>query len=375
MLGLASARAHAALKVFACEPEWAALARSSAATGFRTFSATTAKQDPHCIEARPSLIARLRNADIVVCTGADLEAGWLPALLRSAANPAVQPGARGYFEAAQYVSLLDVPARLDRALGDIHAAGNPHIQTDPRNIARVAAALAQRLGGDRSGAGRRTTRRAIDDFQHPLERGDRALGEKRRTAQDVAVVSQHQGGCPISNAGSACARSRRSNPNPACRTDRRASRRRCWRNCNAHPPKWILRAAYRDDRASEWLAQQAGIRAVVLPFTVGGSEQAADLFGLFDDTVHGLLEAQPMNSDVSIRLILRPALAAGLLVLATHVPLGQEVLAARHRLHRSRGGPGRRPRRDRGLRLRLGPPQGSRCNWRPRARRCWARWC
>src|SRR5215208_1269639 len=85
------------------------------------FVATTARQDPHQIQARPSLIARLRSADLLVCTGAELEIGWLPILLRQAANPKIQPGTTGYFEAAHYVRLLERPAQLDRAMGDIHA--------------------------------------------------------------------------------------------------------------------------------------------------------------------------------------------------------------------------------------------------------------
>lgn len=89
--------------------------------------------------------SRARNAALLVCTGAELEIGWLPILLRESGNPAIQPGQPGYFEAAQHVTLLDRPARLDRADGDVHAAGNPHIQTDPHNIARVAEALAKTL--------------------------------------------------------------------------------------------------------------------------------------------------------------------------------------------------------------------------------------
>src|SRR5438105_413706 len=109
----------AALEVFACEPEWAALATELGGDKVEVFSATTARQDPHQIQARPALIARLRSADLVVCTGAELEIGWMPMLLRQAANGRVQPGTPGYLEAARFVRLLEVPAVLDRAMGDI----------------------------------------------------------------------------------------------------------------------------------------------------------------------------------------------------------------------------------------------------------------
>src|SRR5712664_67025 len=133
--------AHAALNVFATVPEWGALAEELGGDKVKVYTATNALQDPHHVEARPSLIARARSADLVVATGAELEIGWLPLVLQQAGNPRVQPGAPGYFEAASFVALLGRPARLDRAEGDVHPQGDPHIQTDPRNIARVAAAL------------------------------------------------------------------------------------------------------------------------------------------------------------------------------------------------------------------------------------------
>src|SRR5690349_1911790 len=144
-LMLMAAPAQAALRVFACEPEWGALVQELGGSLVDVSVATTALQDPHQIQAKPSLIARARNADLVVCTGAELEIGWLPVLLQQSGNAKVQPGQPGNFAAADHVRKLDVPARLDRAQGDVHAAGNPHIQTDPRNIALVAAALGARL--------------------------------------------------------------------------------------------------------------------------------------------------------------------------------------------------------------------------------------
>src|SRR5574337_1477000 len=142
---LAALPAQAALHVFACEPEWGALAHELGGNLVDVAVATNALQDPHQIQARPSLIARARNADLVVCTGAELEIGWLPVLLQQSGNARVQPGQPGNFAAADYVRKLDVPAQLDRSQGDVHAAGNPHIQTDPRNIAQVATALGTRL--------------------------------------------------------------------------------------------------------------------------------------------------------------------------------------------------------------------------------------
>src|SRR5690349_6626847 len=130
--------AMAALNVFACEPEWSALAEELGGNKVSVYSATTAFQDPHRIEARPSLIARIRSADLVICSGSELEIGWLPLLLTQSGNDRIRPGSPGYIEASQYVLRLEIPKAIDRALGDIHPGGNPHVHLDPRNIPRIA---------------------------------------------------------------------------------------------------------------------------------------------------------------------------------------------------------------------------------------------
>src|SRR5258706_15845621 len=135
----------AALNVFACEPEWGALAQELGGDKVSVYLATTALQDPHRVEARPSLIARIRSADLLICSGAELEIGWLPLLLTQSGNSKIQLGTPGYLEASQYVTKLEIPKVIDRALGDIHPGGNPHIHTDPRNISKVAAVIEERL--------------------------------------------------------------------------------------------------------------------------------------------------------------------------------------------------------------------------------------
>lgn len=142
---LAAAPASAAFNVFASVPEWAALAREIGGERVNVSAATNALQDPHRVDAKPSLIARARSAQLVIATGAGLEVGWLPVVLRESGNAGIQPGQPGYLEAAGLVRLLEVPARLDRADGDVHPGGNPHLHLDPRNIQKVADALAARL--------------------------------------------------------------------------------------------------------------------------------------------------------------------------------------------------------------------------------------
>jgi zinc/manganese transport system substrate-binding protein len=192
VLGLIALPAQAMLRVLACEPEWAALASEIGGDRVNAYSATTALQDPHRIEARPSLIARARNADLLICTGAELEIGWLPVLQRESANARIQPGAPGFLEAAAFVPLLEKPARLDRSEGDVHAAGNPHIQTDPRIIARVADVLAVRLAElDRENAAHYASRHA--EFGKRWQAALARWEARAAPLMGIEVVSQHKG--------------------------------------------------------------------------------------------------------------------------------------------------------------------------------------
>lgn len=142
---LAPAVQAANLRVFACESEWAALAMALGGQRVAVTSATAPNQDPHRIEARPGLIAAVRRADLLVCSGAGLEAGWLERLIASAHNPQVTAGSPGQFLASQAVALKEVPSSIDRSAGDVHAEGNPHFASDPRLVLTVATALTQRL--------------------------------------------------------------------------------------------------------------------------------------------------------------------------------------------------------------------------------------
>lgn len=280
--------AHAALRIFACEPEWGALAQELGGNLVEVSVATSALQDPHQIQAKPSLIARARNADLVVCTGAELEIGWLPVLLQQSGNAKVQAGQPGNFAAADYVRKLDVPGQLDRAQGDVHAAGNPHIQTDPRNIALVASALGARLQQvDAAHASQYAQR--LTDFS---QRWQQAIG--RWTAQaaplkGVAVVSQHKAFVYLYD-WLGLKEVAVLEPKPGVEPTASHLQQVLGLLKNT-PARMTLYSAYQDPKPAEWLNKNAGIPAVKIAFTVGGTDGAKDLFGLFDDTVARLLAA------------------------------------------------------------------------------------
>lgn len=287
-LGFAAAPAKAALSVFACEPEWAALAQELGGTDVSVFSATTAQQDPHQIQARPSLIARIRGADLLVCTGAELEVGWLPLLLRQGANPKVQAGQRGNFVATEFVQLREVPVRLDRADGDVHAAGNPHIQTSPANIRMVAVALAQRLADlDPPHAAAHAER-----AQRFLARWDEAIARWQARAaplKGVNLAAHHRAwGYLCAWLGMREAVTLEPKPGIPPSANHLAT---VVGEIPGQQVRMIVHAAYQDSRAAQFVAERTGAAAVMLPFTVGGTPRAADLFGLFDDTIDRLVGA------------------------------------------------------------------------------------
>ena len=288
LLAVTVSPAYAVLNVFATVPEWGALAEELGGDAVKVYVATNALQDPHHIEAKPSLIARARGADLVVATGAELEIGWLPLVVQQAGNPQIRAGQPGYFEAANYVTLRDKPARLDRAEGDVHPAGDPHIQGDPRNIARVAAALSTRLAElDAPNAEKYRSRYKTFD-----EKWRAAIARWEREAaplKGVPILVQHKGFTYLiawlgMKEVAALEPKPGVEPTVSYLSEVLATIQR-------QPVKIVIRAAYQSDRASQWIAERAKITPVVLPFTVGGDPEAKDLFGLFDDTLARLLKA------------------------------------------------------------------------------------
>jgi len=284
--GLSIQPAAAALNVLACEPEWGALVTELAGDKANVYVATNALQDPHRIEARPSLIARARNADLVVCTGAELEVGWLPLLQTQSGNARIQVGKPGYFEAASYVTKLEVPKTVDRAQGDIHPGGNPHIHLNPHNIEKVAKALAERMAQLDAKEAAHYQGRAkafLDRWQQAT-----AKWEKEGAPLKGMKVVVHHKNFSYLNEWLGMQDVGQLEPKPGL-PPTTSSLGDLLARLAKDPAKAVLRAAYNDPQASEWLSSRAKIPAVMLPFTVGGSDKAKDLFTLYDDTLARLL--------------------------------------------------------------------------------------
>ncbi|NNF52332.1 MAG: zinc ABC transporter solute-binding protein [Gammaproteobacteria bacterium] len=289
LLLLLSATSSADLRIFACESDWASLAQTIGGEHVKTSSATTAFQDPHYIQARPSLIAKVRRADLIVCNGAQLEIGWLPMLMQKANNRDVLPGSSGYFEASSVVERLEATGDLDRARGDIHPEGNPHVQVNPHNVLDIAKVLSERMMLlDPENAATYTA-----NFSRFDERWRKSMLEWERKAaplKGTRAIIHHKSWTYLADwlgievvahlepvAGLP--------PTPAHLSGLVAQ----FKNGGAD---FIIRAPYQDARASEWLSERSGIPAVMLPLSVGGTDRAEDFFGLFDDIIDRLLGAR-----------------------------------------------------------------------------------
>jgi zinc/manganese transport system substrate-binding protein len=285
---LAATPARAALNVLACEPEWASLVQELAGDRAKVVSATTARQDPHRIEARPALLAQARRADLLICTGAELEVGWLPLLQREAGNAGIQPGQPGYFEAARFVELGEKPALIDRSMGDVHAAGNPHIHLDPRNLLKVAEALSVRLAAlDAGNAGYYAARHR--DFSARMQAAMARWEREAASLKGMRVLAHHRNWSYLAE-WLQLRIVADLEPKPGIEPSA-AYLAQLVDKLKAQPAKMVLRTPYQPSRASEWIAERTGMRAVELPFTVGGSAAAKDLFSLFEDTLARLKDA------------------------------------------------------------------------------------
>jgi len=281
--------AAAKVTIFACEPEWGALAEEIGGDDVSVRNATNAMQDPHFVAARPSLIGRVRSADLVFCTGAQLEIGWLPVLLRQSGNAKVQPGTPGYLAAANYVRKLEIPTSVDRALGDIHPEGNPHIIGNPHNVSLVAIQLAQRLEAlDPDNAEKYSARLAV--FSQRWEAAIARWEGEMAPLRGIPIVVQHKTWVYLTDwLGLNVITTLEPRPGIPPST---SHLRDVLASLGDNPPKFIINAAYENDRPSKWLAKRANVPELTLPYTVGGSKEAKDLFALFDATINLLLGGQ-----------------------------------------------------------------------------------
>lgn len=274
--------ASAKVNVFACSPEWAALAEEVGGDLVEVKSATNARQDVHHIRAKPSLLAAMRKADLVFCTGASLEVGWLPILIKKAGGPNVQPETIGWLMASDYVQKLEVMSNVDRSMGHIHPEGNPHIQLDPHNIAIVADVLAERLMllDDTNAAAYQENVKAFQD---------RWAGFIKQWEEDAAslkgrkvVVYHNAWAYLVEWLGLDVVATLEPKPGIPPTASHLET---VLKQVQGQDVQAILVAPFENEDAAGWLSDKAGIAIAPMPFTIGGNDKAGSLPALFDETL------------------------------------------------------------------------------------------
>lgn len=275
------------LDVFACAPEWGALAKEIGGDNVKVFTASKASQDVHHLRAKPSFLAKMRKTDLVFCTGASLESGWLPILLQKAGSTKVQPGQVGHLMASDYVKMLEIPKSVDRSMGDVHVEGNPHIHLNPHNLILIADELAKRLilllPEQKS-----SFLKNNENFKISWQQKIKNWKEQAKPLSNKNVVVYHQNWVYLLNWLDL---NRITTLEPVPGIPPRVSHlETVLASVNNQNITAILVTPYQNNNAAVWLSNHSDIPVVTLPYTVGGSELAKDLKSLFDVTIKILLE-------------------------------------------------------------------------------------
>nr|WP_232846928.1 zinc ABC transporter substrate-binding protein [Shewanella nanhaiensis] len=273
------------MNIFACEPEYAALAKELAPDA-KIYSATTAMQDPHQVQARPSLIAKMRQADLAICAGADLEVGWLPMLQMKSSNAKVRSTDQGLFFAADHIDTLDKLASVDRSMGDVHAQGNPHLHFSPQRVLKVAEALSQKLISlDPSSKAQYQS--ALREFSAKWNQAIIQWEAKAAPLKGKKVIAYHSSFRYLFNwIGIEQVGDLEPKPGLPPSSSHLAS---LLKRTEVGDVMAIIVASYQSERGAEWLGERANLPVVVLPMSVGGNSQSQDLFSLYDSVIELLL--------------------------------------------------------------------------------------
>ncbi|MEO6486393.1 MAG: metal ABC transporter substrate-binding protein, partial [Thermoanaerobaculia bacterium] len=272
------------LKVVTTTADLASLAREVGGDRIDVTAIARGYQDPHFVEAKPSFLMLLRNADLLAAVGAELELGWLPALLDQSRNNRIRPGSRGYLDASQGVEILDRPAgAVNRSMGDVHPSGNPHYWLDPANAVRIAIQIEQRLERLRP-QDADYFRARLNDFKLRLNEANKRWTAALAPYRGAKIVTYH-------NSWPNFARRFGLNvvgyvepkpgvpPSPSHTFD-------LINMMKQQKVKVILMEPYFDHKTPQSIAERTGARLLVIYPSVGGAKSGTDdYFQLFDTNI------------------------------------------------------------------------------------------
>jgi zinc/manganese transport system substrate-binding protein len=236
--------------------------------------------DPHTIVPKPSLIGKLRNADLLIINGAQLEIGWLPPLLEQANNPVVMPGKEGFLELSNFVELIQVPESVSREQGDVHPAGNPHFVTDPLNVTRIGQAILDILcKQDQANANYYQ-----QNGRYFLKRWEAfivELNEKFSQFKGISVIEYHRNMDYLFNRYQINVIDTME-PLPGIPPTTKHLLD-LMEKIKQHQVAYIIHDTYHSKKCSEFLSEKTGIPYIVMPHDVEALPEIKDIFDLFEE--------------------------------------------------------------------------------------------
>jgi zinc/manganese transport system substrate-binding protein len=240
-------------------------------------------QDPHMIEAKPSMILAVRKADILLYNGLDLEIGYLPVLIESSRNPKVQPGRAGNFDCSRFVAVIEKHVSVDRSMGDVHPLGNPHYHYSSNNILKISKGMAEAFSRlDPANAA--FYKANLEVFQ---EKVHRKSSQWRKVALEGKRFIAYHKYFEYLAAEYGFRIEGYVEPKPGIPPSA-GSLERLIETIRRSRPDGILTASYYGKREEEFLSQKTGIKVIVIPHDVGATPQARDWFSFMDQVLASL---------------------------------------------------------------------------------------
>jgi zinc/manganese transport system substrate-binding protein len=284
-----AARAAGKIKIVTATTDLASLAQEVGGDHVEVESIARGYQDPHFVEAKPSFLLKLRQADLLIVVGLELEIGWLPPLINQSGNPRIQVNSAGYLDASQFAEILEKPSGVvTRAMGDVHPFGNPHYWLDPENGRRVAQGIASKLASMQPGDAAYFNAR-FADFSKRLTDAEKIWDAEMQPYHGRKVITYHRSWpnflkyFRLVSAGEVEPRPGIP-PTPSHTLELINMMKR-------DNVRIILVEPYFDLKTPNAIARETGAQVVVMPPSVGGEKEITDYFKLFDYDLALLIKA------------------------------------------------------------------------------------
>jgi len=277
------------LNVVTSTTDMAALAQEVGGDKITVEALAKGYQDPHFVEAKPSFLLKLKNADLLISVGLQLEIGWLPPLVTQCGNSRIQVGAPGYLDASQFAEILDLPTgQVTRAMGDVHPLGNPHYWLDPNNGRRVARGIAQKLG-EMDTADSQYFQERFQDFDRRLTAAEKIWGAQMAPYKGRKVVTYHTSWSNFAkHFGLQVVGYIEPRPGIPPTPAHTIEIIQLMRRDNV---KVVVVEPYFDLKTPNSIGSATGAKVIVLLPSVGGEKEVTDYFKLFDYDINLLIQA------------------------------------------------------------------------------------